>query len=137
MIAKYPTRGNAEIYASELAQLYGPAVHFHVVEMSDLLFGDTVWYVLGTGMVHGHMFGEYAQGPEAATAMHKPILPAASIKGRLTKDISQKGSTGAAERVIGEARLDAMQRTLPGLTSVEVRPGKQRLAITDTPLAAN
>ena len=72
MIAKYPTRGNAEIYASELAQLYGPAVHFYVVEMPDLLFGDTVWYVLGTGMVHGHMFGEYAQGLEAATVMHKP-----------------------------------------------------------------
>jgi hypothetical protein len=30
MIAKYLTRRNAEIYASELAQLYGPDVHFDV-----------------------------------------------------------------------------------------------------------
>jgi len=134
MIAKYPTRRNAEIYASELAQLYGPAVHFYVVEMPDLLFGDTVWYVLGTGMVHGHMLGEYAQGPEAATVMHKPRQASEETNDGHSHKTDRPARR---ERVIGEAKLDAKLRTLPGLQSVEVRPGKQRLAITDTPLAAN
>ena len=49
MIAEYLTRRDAEIYASELTQLYGPDVHFDVVGMPDPVFGDTVWYVLGTG----------------------------------------------------------------------------------------
>ena len=49
MIAEYFTRRDAEIYASELIQLYGPDVHFDVVGMRDPVFGDTVWYVLGTG----------------------------------------------------------------------------------------
>jgi hypothetical protein len=61
MIAEYLTRRNAEIYASELAQRYGPDVHFDVVGMPDPVFGDTVWYVLGTGTVEGQMFAEYAQ----------------------------------------------------------------------------
>jgi hypothetical protein len=61
MIAEYLTRRNAEIYASELAQRYGPDVHFDVVGMPDPVFGDTVWYVLGTGTVDGQMFAEYAQ----------------------------------------------------------------------------
>jgi hypothetical protein len=49
MIAEYLTRRDAEIDASELTQLYGPDVHFDVVGMQDPVFGDTVWYVLGTG----------------------------------------------------------------------------------------
>ena len=49
MIAEYFTRRDAEIYARELTQLYGPDVHFDVVGMPDPVFGDTVWYVLGTG----------------------------------------------------------------------------------------
>ena len=48
MIAEYFTRRDAEIYASELTQIYGPDVHFDVVGMRDPVFGDTVWYVLGT-----------------------------------------------------------------------------------------
>ena len=75
MIAEYLARRDAEIYASELGQLYGPAVHFHVVGMADPVFGDTVWYVLGTGMVDGQMFAQYAQErkqwPEAATVIEK------------------------------------------------------------------
>ena len=84
MIAEYLTRRNAEIYASELAQIYGPDVHFDVVGMPDPVFGDTVWYVLGTGTFDGQMFAEYAQERKwhhAAAVMEKPILPAASIKG--------------------------------------------------------
>jgi hypothetical protein len=42
MIAEYLTRRDAEIYASELAQLYGPEIHFDVVSMPDPVFGDTV-----------------------------------------------------------------------------------------------
>ena len=61
MIAEYLTRRDAEIYASELTQLYGPDVHFDVVGMPDPVFGDTVWYVLGTGKVDGEMFAQYAQ----------------------------------------------------------------------------
>jgi hypothetical protein len=41
MIAEYLTRRDAEIYASELAQLYGPDIHFDVVSMPDPVFGDT------------------------------------------------------------------------------------------------
>jgi hypothetical protein len=41
MIAEYLTRRDAEIYASELTQLYGPDVHFNVVGMQDPVFGDT------------------------------------------------------------------------------------------------
>ena len=77
MIAEYLTRRNAEIYASELAQLYGPDVHFDVVGMPDPVFGDTVWYVLGTGTVDGQMFAQYAQERKqwhnAAAVMEKPI----------------------------------------------------------------
>ena len=76
MIAKYATRRSAEIRAGELARTYGPAVHFHVVDMQGLLFGDTVWCVLGTSTAHGRMFAEYAQDrdlrPEAATATEMP-----------------------------------------------------------------
>ena len=75
MIAEYLTRRSAEIYASELAQLYGPDVHFDVVGMHDTVFGDTVWYVLGTGTVDGQMFAEYAQERNwhnAAAVMEKP-----------------------------------------------------------------
>ena len=61
MIAEYLTRRDAEIYASELTQLYGPDVHFDVVGMRDPVFGDTVWYVLGTGTVDGRAFAQYAQ----------------------------------------------------------------------------
>jgi hypothetical protein len=43
MIAEYFTRRDAEIYASELTQIYGPDVHFDVVGMRDPVFGDTVW----------------------------------------------------------------------------------------------
>ncbi|MGH6848530.1 MAG: hypothetical protein ACREC0_14200 [Methylocella sp.] len=85
MIAEYLTRRHAEIYASELAELYGPDVHFDVVGMPDPVFGDTVWHVLGSGTVDGQMFAQYAQEhkqwPEAAAVMEKPTLPAASIKG--------------------------------------------------------
>jgi hypothetical protein len=85
MIAEYLTRRNAEIYASELAQLYGPDVHFDVVGMPDPVFNDTVWYVLGTGTVDGQMFAQYAQERKqwhnAAPMMGKPILPAGSNKG--------------------------------------------------------
>ncbi|MGC2223691.1 MAG: hypothetical protein WA624_15735 [Methylocella sp.] len=85
MIAEYLTRRNAEIYASELAQRYGPDVRFDVVGTPDPVFGDTVWYVLGTGTVDGQMFAQYAQERkqwrEAAAVPEKPILPAASIKG--------------------------------------------------------
>ena len=42
MIAEYLTRRDAEIYASELTKLYGPAIHFDVVGMPDPVFGDTV-----------------------------------------------------------------------------------------------
>jgi hypothetical protein len=38
MIAEYLTRRDAEIYASELTQLYGPDVHFDVVGMPDPAF---------------------------------------------------------------------------------------------------
>ena len=63
MIAEYFTRRDAEIYAKELTQLYGPDVHFDVVGMPDPVFGDTVWYVLGTGTVDGEMFAQYAHQP--------------------------------------------------------------------------
>jgi hypothetical protein len=59
MIAEYFTRRNAELYASELAELYGPDVRFDVVGMPDPVFGDTVW--CGTGTVEGQMVAEYAQ----------------------------------------------------------------------------
>ena len=79
MIAEYLTRRDAEIYASELTQLYGPDVHFDVVGMPDPVFGDTVWYVLGTGTIDGQMFAQYAeerkQCHNAAAVMEKPILP--------------------------------------------------------------
>jgi hypothetical protein len=82
MIAEYLTRRDAEIYASELTQLYGPDVHFDVVGMPDPVFGDTVWYVLGTGTVDGEMFAQYAQEGKqwhkAAAVMEKPVLPAGS-----------------------------------------------------------
>jgi hypothetical protein len=71
MIAEYLTRRDAEIYASELTQLYGPDVHFDVVGMPDPVFGDTVWYVLGTGTVDGEMFAEYAQ--EVAVSFDNPL----------------------------------------------------------------
>ncbi|MGH6838544.1 MAG: hypothetical protein ACREDT_07050 [Methylocella sp.] len=61
MIAEYLTRRKAEIYASELAQLYGPDVRFDVVGMPGLVFGDTVWYVLGSGTIDGLMFAQYAE----------------------------------------------------------------------------
>jgi hypothetical protein len=84
MIAEYLTRRDAEIYASELTQLYGPDVHFDVVGMQDPVFGDTVWYVLGTGTVNGQMFAQYAeerkQWHNAAAVMEKPTLPAGSNK---------------------------------------------------------
>jgi len=38
-----------------------PDLHFDVVGMPDPVFGDTVWYVLGTGTVDGEMFAQYAQ----------------------------------------------------------------------------
>jgi hypothetical protein len=79
MIAEYLTRRNSEIYASELAQRYGPDVRFDVVGMPDPVFGGTVWYVLGTGTVDGQMFAEYAQERKqwhnAATVMEMPISP--------------------------------------------------------------
>ena len=85
MIAEYFTRRDAEIYASELTQIYGPDVHFDVVGMRDPVFADTVWYVLGTGAVDGEMFAQYAQEGKrwhkAAAVMEKPILPAGSNKG--------------------------------------------------------
>jgi hypothetical protein len=85
MIAEYLTRRNAEIYASELAQRYGPDVHFDVVGMPDPVFGDTVWYVLGTGTVDGQMFAEYAQERKqwhnAPAMTEKPSLHAGSDKG--------------------------------------------------------
>jgi hypothetical protein len=61
MIAEYLTRRDAEIYASELTQLYGPAVHFDVVGMPYPDFGDAVWYVLGTGTIDGQTFAQYAE----------------------------------------------------------------------------
>ena len=61
MIAEYLTRRDAENYALELARHYGPDVHFDVVGMPDPVFGDTVWYVLGTGTVDGRAFAQYAQ----------------------------------------------------------------------------
>jgi hypothetical protein len=85
MIAEYFTRRDAEIYARELTQLYGPDVHCDVVGMPDPVFGDTVWYVLGTGTADGEMFAQYAQEGKqwhkAAAVMEKPILPAGSNKG--------------------------------------------------------
>ncbi|MGH6795197.1 MAG: hypothetical protein ACREDD_11115 [Methylocella sp.] len=81
MIAEYLTRRNAEIYASELAKVYGPGVHFDVVGMPDSVFGDTVWYVLGTGTVDGQLFARYAQERKLLAATKKPILPAGSGKG--------------------------------------------------------
>jgi len=83
MIAEYLTRRDAEIYASEL--LYGPDVQFDVVDMRDPVFGDTDWYVLGTGTADGEMFAQYAQEGKqwhkAAAVREKPILPAGSNKG--------------------------------------------------------
>jgi hypothetical protein len=82
MIAEYLTRRDAEIYAGELAEYYGPNVHFDVVGMTDPVFGDTIWYVLGTGTVDGKMFAEYAQERnewrKASAVMEKLILPAGS-----------------------------------------------------------
>lgn len=78
MIAEYFTRRDAEIYASELTQLYGPDVHFDVVGMRDPVFGDTVWYVRGTGAVDGEMFAQYAQEGNPQTEGH--IRPAGRIK---------------------------------------------------------
>jgi hypothetical protein len=72
MIAEYFTRRDAEIYASELTQLYGPDVHFDVVGMPDPVLG-------------GEMFAQHAkegkQWHKAAAVMEKPILPAGSKKG--------------------------------------------------------
>ncbi len=62
MIAEYFTRRDAEFYASELTQLYGPDVQFDVVGMPDPVFGDTVWYVLGIATIDGQMFAQYADG---------------------------------------------------------------------------
>jgi hypothetical protein len=80
MIAEYLTRRHAESYARELARRYGPHVHFDVVGMPDSVFGDTVWYVLGTGTVDGRIFAQYAQERKewrkASAAMEKPVLPA-------------------------------------------------------------
>jgi hypothetical protein len=85
MIAEYLTRRNAEIYASELAQLYGPDVRFDVVGMPDPVFGGAVWYVLGTGTVDGQMFAQYAQERKqrhkAAVVTKMPILLAGGNKG--------------------------------------------------------
>lgn len=61
MIAEYLTQRDAENYARELARHYGPDVRFDVVGMPDPAFGDTVWYVLGTGTVDGRIFAQYAQ----------------------------------------------------------------------------
>ena len=61
MIAEYLTRRDAENNARELAWHYGPDVRFDVVDMPDPVFGDTVWYVLGTGSVYGRVFAQYAQ----------------------------------------------------------------------------
>jgi hypothetical protein len=61
MIVEYLTRRDAENYARELAPHYGPDVHFDVVSLPDPVFGDTVWYVLGTGTVDGRDFAQYAQ----------------------------------------------------------------------------
>jgi hypothetical protein len=76
MIAEYLTRRDAEIYAGELAQLYGPDIRFDVVSMPDPVFGDTVWYVLGIATIDGKMFAQYAderkQCQNAADAMEKP-----------------------------------------------------------------
>jgi len=60
MIAEYLKRRDAENYARELARHYGPDVHFDVVGMPDPVFGDAVWYVLGTGTVDGRAFAQYA-----------------------------------------------------------------------------
>jgi hypothetical protein len=82
MIAEYLTRRDAEIYAGELAQHYGPDVDFDVVGMPDPVFGDTVWYVLGTGRVDGQIFAQYAQERKewhkASAVMEKPTLRAGS-----------------------------------------------------------
>ena len=75
MIAEYLTRRDAEIYASELAQLYEPDIRFDVVSMPDPVFGDIVWYVLGIAMIDGQIFAQYAderkQCQNAADAMEK------------------------------------------------------------------
>jgi len=85
MIAEYLTRRNAEIYASELSQLYGPDIHFDVVGMPDPVFGDTVWYVLGTGTIDGETFAQYAEERKlchnAADVAEKPSRAAGSNKG--------------------------------------------------------
>jgi hypothetical protein len=90
MIAEYLTRRDAEIYASELTKLYGPAVHFDVVSMRDPVFGDTVWYVLGTGTIDGETFAQYAEERKlchnAADVTEKPSKPAGSKQRRLTKE---------------------------------------------------
>jgi hypothetical protein len=78
MIAEYLTRRDAEIYASELTQLYGPDVHFDAVGMPDPVFGDTVWWVLSTGTVDGEMFAEYAQEGKHARGMSSRTQVAAS-----------------------------------------------------------
>jgi hypothetical protein len=85
MLAEYLTRRDAENYARELARHYGPDVHFGVVSIPDPVFGDIVWYVLGTGMVDGRVFAEYAQwhkeGHKALAEVEKPILSASSNEG--------------------------------------------------------
>jgi hypothetical protein len=85
MIAEYLTRRDAEIYASELTTLYGPTIHFDVVSMPDPVFGDTVWYVLGTGTIDGETFAQYAEERKlchnAADVTEKPSKPTGSNKG--------------------------------------------------------
>jgi hypothetical protein len=75
MIAECLTRRDADIYASKLAELYGPDIHFDVVSMPDPVFGDAVWYVLGIATIDGQMFAQYAderkQCQNAADAMEK------------------------------------------------------------------
>jgi hypothetical protein len=39
--------------------------------MPDPVIGDTVWYVLGTGTIDGHLFAQYAQ---ERIQWHKPRL---------------------------------------------------------------
>src|SRR5438309_1313099 len=80
MIAEYLTRRDAEIYANELTQLYGPDVHFDVVGMPDPAFGDTVWYVLGTGTVDGEMFAVYAPSlPDIARRIGPLLGPETAV----------------------------------------------------------
>jgi hypothetical protein len=100
MIAEYLTRRNAEIYASELAQFYGPDVRFDVVGMPDPVFGGTVWYVLGTGTVDGQMFAQYARAQ--TTAQSRGCDENAHLTGRGQQ-------RGPAMNIVKLALLDSLR----------------------------